>query len=414
MHVMREHEVKLLLPQDSQLQAEYSRAKSRSMLLHRCLTESFFTQLGNRAIVLEVTDKKREHDPARRSSPPPAQEEGQSPCASSYEEKTAVVYEPTGTMLVACDSPVKIVFAPPYLTPRATSPTQMTVVVSLNWRRKWNFQHNELFRGFSSATCYRPGTREEISCSKCQKSADEGSAPSVVSITPKDSVVTTDVENATESYLFKITSLCSSSRLHMECTRVVLAFRIAVVTVLSPPVQLRSRLLPADRKNAVVQSPPLRRNPESPQSPHTAEGRGALLHCSPLLHCLPAATPFCAVVRIIRNNVNLSPEQWKIMVKIGWTTFQSSLKDSALSFKSVNITNADACNIISGKYEQSTVHREVATTPTKWWYVLHIACYSSTSAVTQGSSITRAMLQSFGSDTEGEAVTQVLFTFCNW
>eukprot|EP01105_Mastigella_eilhardi_P010409 TRINITY_DN2429_c0_g1_i1.p1 TRINITY_DN2429_c0_g1~~TRINITY_DN2429_c0_g1_i1.p1 ORF type:complete len:360 (-),score=41.65 TRINITY_DN2429_c0_g1_i1:55-1134(-) len=359
-----------MLPAVPQLLAQYCRAKRRSLLLHECLTDSFFGLLNGKVLVLEIGETSEMRSTADN-------------CFAACDDQKTITAGGLGS--------VQLEFSPPYLTPHSS---QMTALVSKSWRVCEGLSHSDVVCGFCAVKCFRPGTSEEVSCPQCQGQRGLG----LVCVMPKGAS-TVDAAGR-EAFLFRVSAACSSSRLHMGCSHVFLQFQLKHLAVLSAPVQIRSRLRPSDR------AVPLRRE---------ALGRATLpkdeqlLVLAPRFYTLPTSTPLCIVVRVIRNHSCLSSSEWRDMLLRGLGKYHTHHPDTEpLTFRSVVIPSNNACHILAGRTAAA------AQEPQHWWFVVNVSCYPSYDASEFSKEVAREMLSGFGVDEHDNPVSQILSVFSNW
>eukprot|EP01105_Mastigella_eilhardi_P003173 TRINITY_DN1406_c0_g1_i1.p1 TRINITY_DN1406_c0_g1~~TRINITY_DN1406_c0_g1_i1.p1 ORF type:complete len:469 (-),score=62.48 TRINITY_DN1406_c0_g1_i1:66-1472(-) len=407
--LLQEYHVEVTLPQHVQLLSQYARSKRRTLLLNSPLNRSFFQLLGGEAVTLEIANRRRAKAVVR------ADMEGTAQLGKEVAKRGAPARSSgrPAHRTLACSSgcPAQITFTPDYLTARASSATTMTVVVDVIWRVNEDLKRSDVIRCFSSASkCYKPGTQDEVTCTKCHAAVSWGS---LVKVTPEECTVTEDPRARTEAYHFSVSSLCSALRSHLSCTQVTFGCPVKHVMVFSSVLRLRARLSPLI----------------TPTSARSAGSDKAVFVMSVRLCSLSATTPLCVIVRIIRNSHAISLQQWRVMINRGFHHYQSQQAAAPLSFKSVVMTGSvvrsvlEPGRLIVGGNER--VQEETQDAPAspcseeeeeedqpepRAWYALHIACYESRDAMLVSSNYTSAMLRNMGT----ENASQVLSTFCNW
>eukprot|EP01105_Mastigella_eilhardi_P018621 TRINITY_DN4324_c0_g1_i10.p1 TRINITY_DN4324_c0_g1~~TRINITY_DN4324_c0_g1_i10.p1 ORF type:complete len:450 (+),score=102.04 TRINITY_DN4324_c0_g1_i10:1444-2793(+) len=416
--VLRRYEVRVLLPQHSRMLQHYSRAKCRTLLLHLPLSQNFFQLLGNSPLGLEITDKhkrcrKRGDDDHEEDNTDGDGYEGEWQPNLEHESAGPGPY-PLAEQQGSANGNVQISFSAPYLTPLMSNPTVMTVAVTPHWRMNEGIQRDDIFNAFCVAKCYRPSSQEEVTCARCCSCQSSG----IIKVTPRSCAVSANESSPREVFTFSVNSLCSSSRLHMNCSHVVLGFQLKNFLVFnSTPIRLLARARPSDRSapqpRALVQRSLDQQKLATPPpctSPSTlpvfaATTRDTFLMIAPQLRTLGPTTPVCVVVRIIRNSVQVTTKQWHTTVGHCFAQMQQHMA-APLSCKAVALSGDLVHSVLNAAYRKGNEGDD----PDKWWYSLQVACFAVPAGrreLTQWAS--HQMQLTFSAD-----LTQVLATICNW
>eukprot|EP01105_Mastigella_eilhardi_P026392 TRINITY_DN760_c0_g1_i2.p1 TRINITY_DN760_c0_g1~~TRINITY_DN760_c0_g1_i2.p1 ORF type:complete len:589 (-),score=140.98 TRINITY_DN760_c0_g1_i2:90-1658(-) len=290
--IVHDYNVEVVLPQHAQLLAQYSRCKSHALLLNRKLGTSFFRMLGDTPMEIRISNKKMRHHQRLALL---KEEQALQRKRRAAEAAEAAATEPPAIVVPGEELPeraVVISFTPDYITPQAKQSTEMTVTVSVTWREARKLTNEDIFRGFAKAKCFRPDSKEELCCEKCLNPGD-----SIIRVTPRECTSSTRGANqhdVVETYTFAVTSLCSSSMQHMNCSHVVLGFDLGPVRVFSStPVRLRTRAPPATKllSSSIGSGSPLEHSPRaSPRPSPLFSSLPAPGFPSPLAPCTPSAT----------------------------------------------------------------------------------------------------------------------------